>query len=155
MIRSVRREDGWLEYLVLPEHRRRRRHRVACVLVASLLLGCILVAAAVILPIALSTSLVALPAKLAVAKGLQGVRYFAILPVRQAKSEFRIQVAKPAGSSHVYDWAIENRLSILGGSVLLFAVIMAFFLRSRCRNRFDEDRTWDLQGALLSEQDED
>uniref|UniRef100_T1IGA7 Uncharacterized protein n=1 Tax=Rhodnius prolixus TaxID=13249 RepID=T1IGA7_RHOPR len=103
MYKTVRQGETSLQYRILPQEeshttnkisriKRFRRNRIACVLIISLVVGCVTVAAAVIVPILLTTNIIALPAKfqtfaLQTKHGkynLQGTQYIAILPVKEA-----------------------------------------------------------------------
>ncbi|CAB0010907.1 unnamed protein product, partial [Nesidiocoris tenuis] len=102
MYKTVRQGESSLQYRILPQEdtsgriaraRKLRKSRIVCILVASLVVGCLTVTAAVIIPILLTTNIVALPAKfqtfaLSTKHGrygsVQGAQYIAILPVKEA-----------------------------------------------------------------------
>ncbi|KAK9512591.1 hypothetical protein O3M35_000982 [Rhynocoris fuscipes] len=106
MYKTIRQGETSLQYRILPQEdnhitsntnkigriKRLRRNRIACVLIISLVVGCVTVAAAVIVPILLTTNIIALPAKFQTFAvqtkhgkyNLQGTQYIAILPVKEA-----------------------------------------------------------------------
>jgi hypothetical protein len=95
MYKTVKQGDSCLQYRILPQEeggtrprRRWRRRRVACLLTAGLVIACLTVAGAVLLPILLSTNIVALPAGFHTFALRQHAskyaQYIAIVPVREA-----------------------------------------------------------------------
>ncbi|KAF6211576.1 hypothetical protein GE061_012089 [Apolygus lucorum] len=189
MYKTVRQGEASLQYRILPQEdtggriaraKRLRRSRIACILIASLVVGCLTVTAAVIIPILLTTNIVALPAKfqtfaLSTKHGkynLQGAQYIAILPVKEAhfkeikvfQAEHRNQTEKTRALFFKEDWpslpawkAIGvGRLAIVGGILALILLILVIILKRRSRNTTDQELGWDLQGAgLLSEAEDD
>lgn len=122
MYKTVRQGENSLQYHILPQDdqlypamtKRRRssapRHRTAFILVITLILGCAIVAAAVLIPALMASNVVAMPARFqtfAVAassvnmKGLgkyslQGAQYIALLPVKDSLGHFNAYQLKPS-----------------------------------------------------------
>lgn len=119
MYKTVRQGENSLQYHILPQDdpamtKRRRssapRHRTAFILVITLILGCAIVAAAVLIPALMASNVVTLPARFqtfAVAassvnmKGhgkysLQGAQYIALLPVKDPLGHFNAYQLKPS-----------------------------------------------------------
>lgn len=120
MYKTVRQGDNCLQYHILPQddvtsghvmkRRRPPRSRTALVLVITLVLGCAIVAAAVLIPVLMRANVVALPARFqtfAVAASsvkmggrgkyaLQGTQYIALLPVKDSSGHFNAYQLKPS-----------------------------------------------------------
>ncbi|XP_014239625.1 uncharacterized protein LOC106661038 [Cimex lectularius] len=116
MYKIVRQGESSLQYRILPQednsvkierHRRLKRNRIACVLIVSLIIGCVTVAAAVIIPILLTTNIVALPAKYQTFAfstkhgkyNIPGTQFIAILPVKEAHFK-EIKIFQASETSH-------------------------------------------------------
>lgn len=120
MYKTVRQGDNCLQYHILPQddvtsghvmkRRRPPRSRTALVLVITLVLGCAIVAAAVLIPVLMRANVVALPARFqtfAVAASsvkmggrgkysLQGTQYIALLPVKDPNGHINAYQLKPS-----------------------------------------------------------
>ncbi|KAL1131454.1 hypothetical protein AAG570_011071 [Ranatra chinensis] len=101
MYKTVRQGESCLQYRIVGQEeyrrtvKRSRSGRIACLLTGALVVACLTVAGAVLMPILLTTNIVALPAGLHTfalrpqpAQLQQQQQYIAIVPVREAK--FRI-----------------------------------------------------------------
>lgn len=120
MYKTVRQGENSLQYHILPQddvttghvmkRRRSSRHRTAFILVLTLILGCAIVAAAVLIPVLMTSNVVTLPARFqtfAVAASsvnvrphgkytLQGTQYIALLPVKDSLGHFNAYQLKPS-----------------------------------------------------------
>ncbi|KAG8301978.1 hypothetical protein J6590_040223 [Homalodisca vitripennis] len=120
MYKTVRQGENSLQYHILPQddvgsghvmkRRRSTRHRTAFILVITLILGCAIVAAAVLIPVLMASNVVTLPARFqtfAVAASsvnmkahgkytLQGAQYIALLPVKDPLGHFNAYQIKPS-----------------------------------------------------------
>lgn len=117
MYKTVRQGENSLQYRILPQDdhvisKRRRsaapRHRTAFILVITLILGCAIIAAAVLIPALMASNVVTLPARFqtfAIAASsinprahgkysLQGAQYIALLPVKDLNG-YQLRPASP------------------------------------------------------------
>uniref|UniRef100_A0A1B6DM27 Uncharacterized protein n=1 Tax=Clastoptera arizonana TaxID=38151 RepID=A0A1B6DM27_9HEMI len=120
MYKTVRQGDNSLQYTILAQddytptgstmkRRRSSRRNTAFILIVTLILGCGIVAAAVLIPVLLSSNVVALPARFqtfAVAatniKGkynIQGTQYIALLPLKDATGHFNAFQLRPTATT--------------------------------------------------------